>query len=307
MAARPRARPRDDRAGRRMLGALEALEAGTTAIVDHHSSPERDRGQPRRDRATRAPRSACACACCYEVTDRNGLDGAKAGLAENERFLRAGGRRLRRRPRVLHAVRRHPRRGVPASPPTSASACTSTSPRIGGRRRRRRPGCVVRADQSWLLAHAVHLDRPLPGTVVHNPRSNLNNAVGYGRPARFDRGRARHRRHRRRHARGVPARVRAAPRADDVDRDARPTRGRGSQTGRRRWCPRRRDDRVTWSYAPMEPWHLAYTPGVRPTRGRGRRRGGARRAGPDPGRRRPRSGPGPPRKRNACSRRMAEL
>ena len=25
-------------------------------------------------------------------------------------------------------------------------------------------------------------------------------------------------------------------------------------------------DRVTWSYAPMEPWHLAYTPGVRPTR-----------------------------------------
>jgi len=33
----------------------------------------------------------------------------------------------------------------------------------------------------------VHLDRVLPGTVVHNPRSNLNNAVGYGRPARFDR------------------------------------------------------------------------------------------------------------------------
>ena len=29
--------------------------------------------------------------CCYEVTDRNGADGAKAGLAENERFSRAGG------------------------------------------------------------------------------------------------------------------------------------------------------------------------------------------------------------------------
>ena len=25
-------------------------------------------------------------------------------------------------------------------------------------------------------------------------------------------------------------------------------------------------DRVTWSYEPMEPWHLAYTPGVRPVR-----------------------------------------
>ncbi len=33
----------------------------------------------------------------------------------------------------------------------------------------------------------MHLDRTLPGTVVHNPRSNLNNAVGYGRPARFPR------------------------------------------------------------------------------------------------------------------------
>jgi hypothetical protein len=26
------------------------------------------------------------------------------------------------------------------------------------------------------------------------------------------------------------------------------------------------DDRVTWSYAPMDPWHLAYTTGVRPRR-----------------------------------------
>ena len=43
------------------------------------------------------------------------------------------------------------------------------------------------ADDRWILAHAVHLDRLLAGTVVHNPRSNLNNAVGYGRPARFPR------------------------------------------------------------------------------------------------------------------------
>ena len=31
--------------------------------------------------------------------------------------------------------------------------------------------------------HCVHLDRDLPGTIVHNPRSNMNNAVGYARPA----------------------------------------------------------------------------------------------------------------------------
>lgn len=28
--------------------------------------------------------------------------------------------------------------------------------------------------------------------------------------------------------------------------------------------PEARGDRVTWSYEPMEPWHLAFTPGVRP-------------------------------------------
>src|SRR5690606_27511017 len=44
-----------------------------------------------------------------------------------------------------------------------------------------------RAGDDWLLAHGVYLDRALPGTVLHNPRSNLNNAVGYGRPARFPR------------------------------------------------------------------------------------------------------------------------
>ncbi len=28
--------------------------------------------------------------------------------------------------------------------------------------------------------------------------------------------------------------------------------------------PEARDDEVTWSYDPMDPWHLAFTPGVRP-------------------------------------------
>jgi hypothetical protein len=28
--------------------------------------------------------------------------------------------------------------------------------------------------------------------------------------------------------------------------------------------PEAREDRVVWSYDPMDPWHLAFTPGVRP-------------------------------------------
>ena len=42
-------------------------------------------------------------------------------------------------------------------------------------------------DERWLLIHGVHLqdDHGLRGTVVHNPRSNMNNAVGYADPVRF--------------------------------------------------------------------------------------------------------------------------
>jgi len=30
--------------------------------------------------------------------------------------------------------------------------------------------------------------------------------------------------------------------------------------------PAARDDVVTWSYEPMDPWHIAFTPGIRPLR-----------------------------------------
>ena len=242
------------------LGALEALEAGTTAIVDHHSSPNAIDGS--------LDVIAAACAevgvrvrCCYEVTDRNGLDGAKAGLAENERFLRAGGAGFvgahacfTLSDDTLDAVC-----GLAADlgvgvhlhvaeAPTDAAAGARLADRAGG---------------GWLLAHGVHLDRELPGTVVHNPRSNLNNAVGYGRPARF-----------RRVALGTDgigadmleeARLAfALARADDVSTTP-DTVWAWLDTGAQ-LVPEVLGDRVTWSYFPMEPWHLAYSPGVRAER-----------------------------------------
>lgn len=241
-----------------MLGALEALESGTTAIVDHHSSPNAIEG------SLDVVAAACAevgvrVACCYEVTDRNGAEGAKAALAENERFLRAGGKgyvgahaSFTLSDETLDAVcglASDLGAGVHvhvAEDPVDAAA----GERLAGR-----------ADDSWLLAHAVHLREPLPGTIVHNPRSNLNNAVGYGRPARFPRVAL--------GTDGIGADMLeefrlayALARADDVT--ATPaTAWAWLQTGAE-LVPETRDDRVTWSYEPMEPWHLAFTPGVRP-------------------------------------------
>ena len=155
---------------------------GTTAIVDHHSSPGAVEG------SLDVIAEACAevgvrVVCCYEVTDRNGADGAKAGLAENERFLRAGGRGLvgahaafTLSDETLDAVC-----GLASDLGVGVHVHVAEDPvdQAAGER------LAERADDRWILAHAVHLDRALPGTVVHNPRSNLNNAVGYGRPARF--------------------------------------------------------------------------------------------------------------------------
>ncbi|MEO7554977.1 MAG: amidohydrolase family protein, partial [Acidimicrobiales bacterium] len=166
------------------LGALEALESGTTAIVDHHSSPNAIEG------SLDVIAEACAevgvrVACCYETTDRNGLDGAKAGLAENERFLRAGGRgyvgahaAFTLSDETLEAVA-----GLAADLGVGVHVHVAEDVSDAGAGARWAP----HANDSWLLAHGVHLDRVLPGTVAHNPRSNLNNAVGYGRPARFPR------------------------------------------------------------------------------------------------------------------------
>ena len=76
-----------------MLGALEALESGCTAIIDHHESPNSIEG------SLDIVADACATvgvrvSCAYGVTDRHGPEGAQRGLAENKRFLSEGGRGL---------------------------------------------------------------------------------------------------------------------------------------------------------------------------------------------------------------------
>jgi cytosine/adenosine deaminase-related metal-dependent hydrolase len=242
------------------LGALEALERGTTAIVDHHSSPSAIEG------SLDVIAQACAevgvrVACCYEVTDRNGPAAAVAGLAENERFLLSGGRGhvgahacftlSDATLEAVCAVARELDAGV------HIHVAEDTIDRDAGAR------LDGRTDDRWILAHAVHLDRSLRGTVVHNPRSNLNNAVGYGRPARFPRV-----------ALGTDGiggdmldefrLAFALARGDDLTTDA-PEVWSWLETGYALF-PEARNDVVEWSYAPMEPDHLAYTTDLRPLR-----------------------------------------
>jgi cytosine/adenosine deaminase-related metal-dependent hydrolase len=242
-----------------MLGAVEALECGTTAIVDHHESPAAIEG------SLDVIADACAevgvrVLCAYGVTDRHGADSARRGLAENERFLRAGGKGFV----GVHAA-------FTCSDATLAAAAGLADDLGVGVHIHVAEGTVDAAagarleplaDESWLLVHCVHLDRFLPGTIAHNPRSNMNNAVGYAWPARRDNpvvlG-----------TDGIGGDMLeefrlAFARAREADVLATPETAWTWLTNGYRLVPEARTDSVSWSYAHADsPWHAAYTPAIR--------------------------------------------
>ena len=162
------------------LGAVEALLAGTTGIVDHHESPHAIEG------SLDVIAEACAevgvrVVCAYGVTDRHGADGAAAAWPRTSASCApAGGGWSASTPRSRAPTTRWPRR--PGWPPTSASACTSTSPRA---RRTSGPGsgCCRWPATTGCSCTASGSTGRCPGTIAHNPRSNMNNGVGYARPA----------------------------------------------------------------------------------------------------------------------------
>jgi len=65
---------------------IAGLKAGCTTIVDHHASPNCIEGA-NDDIAKAALDCHIRNHIAYEVTDRNGMDGARAGIEENRRFI----------------------------------------------------------------------------------------------------------------------------------------------------------------------------------------------------------------------------
>jgi hypothetical protein len=198
----------------------------------------------------------------YGVTDRHGRDAALRGLEENRRFLAAGGRGLvgihaafTCTDETLHAAAALAQEfdaGVHVHV-AEGSGDVDAPQRLDGLTR-----------DGWLLSHGVHLpdDHGLRGTILHNPRSNLNNAVGYADPRRFANPVAIG-------TDGIGGNVVEEFRLAyvlhrSVDVTATPDTAWGwLETG---WkiVPEARHDEVTWSYDPMDPWHIAFTPGIRP-------------------------------------------
>jgi len=184
-----------------LAGAIEAARCGVTTLIDHHASPFAIDGA-----LDLLHRAVCEDVglrgvFCYEVSDRDGRTPRDAGISENVRFLRSVGHDGATGAQFgLHAsftLEDETLQRVAADLPDDAGIhihvaegpedeadCTA---RYGLR-------VVERLDRFGLLrprsilAHCLHVDEnekdlvaDRGAIVVHNPRSNMNNAVG-----RFD-------------------------------------------------------------------------------------------------------------------------
>ena len=264
------------------LCAAEAAMSGTTAIIDHHESPM----------AIEGSLSVLAQACneigvryvgAYGVTDRwsdgvmsNGDDRptamtneARKGLEECRRFAAecAGGDTDMASAMVgIHAAFTCADETIEAAAGLAddlgvgvhVHVAEGPDDRDAAKRLRRW------ANDRWLLVHCVFLEAELPGTIAHNPRSNMNNSVGYANPARFAN----------RIVLGTDGiggdmaeEFRLAFAAHrQADLSASPDVAWSWLEAGRDLVPAARADRVTWAYPEADQaWHMAYSPGVRPT------------------------------------------
>lgn len=178
---------------------VDAIRNGTTTLIDHHASQRAIDGSL--DAIAEAiQRSGLRAALCYEVTDRDGPDAAQAGIRENVRF-----RRWVEANRAVHRGRLAATFGLHASLTLSDQTlerCAGESDRFhihvaehpadeydslqkSGRRVVERLHAFGITGSESIMAHCVHIDAwemaLLAEThtfVSHQPRSNMNNAVG---------------------------------------------------------------------------------------------------------------------------------
>ncbi|RME75382.1 MAG: putative aminohydrolase SsnA [Chloroflexi bacterium] len=183
-----------------LVALVDAVRHGTTTLIDHHASPTHIDGSLDA-LAEAAQESGLRVGLCYEVTDRNGPAGAQAGINENVRFIR----KLQANPNPklgasfgLHAaftvsdqtlddclaavqgldVGFHIH--VAEDKADQADSLKKYGMRVAERLEKK--GVL---GPKTLVAHAIHVDayemdafRTTKTKVSHQPRSNMNNAVG---------------------------------------------------------------------------------------------------------------------------------
>jgi len=175
---------------------IECIRNGTTTIIDHHASPSYREGSL--DLIEGAVRQAgLRASLCYEVSDRNEPG---AGIAENERFIKKVGKGDGQIASLmgLHAsftlsdetvetcvgIAEEAGVGCHIHVAEDAADREDSLAKYGVPTIHRLQSLGVAGEKS-IFVHCVHIDEAemeiLADTktiVVHNPESNMNNAVG---------------------------------------------------------------------------------------------------------------------------------
>lgn len=190
-----------------MIGALDALHCGTTTLIDHHASPSHIAGSL--DDLERGINAVgLRAVLCYETTDRHGKSDGLAGIEENRRYLgRCGGRTDGRFAGLVgaHAAFTISDELLAACSNLAGEFKTGVHIHVAEDHcddeicreqfgsalidRLTRAGIIDPANPvaaRSILAHCTHLSEKdarrisaVVGAIAHNPRSNMNNQVGY--------------------------------------------------------------------------------------------------------------------------------
>lgn len=181
---------------------VDAIRHGTTTLIDHHASPNAIDGSLDAI-ADAVLESGLRASLCYEVTDRNGSAGAKAGIRENVRFIKKVSRNTQHASRITASFGLHAPFTVSDKTLEQARAALNglnpgfhlhvaedisdedDSLQKYGMRAADRLDARGILGPKTIIAHGVHLDlgeietvRRAKSHIVHHPRSNMNNAVG---------------------------------------------------------------------------------------------------------------------------------
>ena len=180
---------------------VDAIRNGTTTLIDHHAS-QRSIDGSLDVIAEAVDESGLRAVLCYEVSDRDGEAAAQAGIRENVRFIRALGNRSEsgdRTERIAATFGLHA--SLTLSDETLAQCAGESDSfhvhvaehpvdeydslaKSGKRVVERLHEYGITGPRS-IMAHCIHVDawetallRETGTFVTHQPRSNMNNAVG---------------------------------------------------------------------------------------------------------------------------------
>jgi len=187
-----------------IVGAIDAARAGTTCVIDHHASPNCITGSLSIIRQA-LEKVGIRAALCYEVTDRGGERERNLGLDENRAFLAASNGEMFRGLVGAHASFTLSSESLRGCAELARQFTTGIHIHVAeapddeqDAREKYHCSLIERLAEAGalneraILAHCTHLSeeslsaaRQAACWLAHNPRSNMNNQVGYANVASF--------------------------------------------------------------------------------------------------------------------------